>query len=86
MRGNGDVDVTQLRLHRHREHRRALSCDADVTGKFEGNTYTGKGDAVPALDYAAEAGGGASVECTNNIVSNNSGLRGLTARPRQASW
>ena len=75
VRGSGDVDVLNsnfTNIERIGAHFR----DADVTGKFEGNTYTGKGSAVPAVDYAAEAGGGASVEFTDNTVSNNSGVAG----------
>ena len=69
VRGNGDVDVlnsTFTDIARIGAHFR----DPGVTGKFEGNTYTGKGE-VTGLDYAAEAGGGATVEFINNTVSDN---------------
>ena len=47
VRGSGDVDVLDsnfTNIERIGAHFR----DADVIGKFEGNTYTGKGNAVPA--------------------------------------
>lgn len=69
VRGNGDVDVidsTFTSIGRIGAHFR----DAGVIGKFEGNTYTGKG-AIDGLDYAVEAGGGAHVEFLDNNVSEN---------------
>src|SRR6185369_6997147 len=50
VRGNGDVDVLNsnfTNIERIGAHFR----DANVVGEFAGNTYTGKGDAVPGLDY-----------------------------------
>ncbi len=47
--------------------------DAGVTGRFEGNTYTGKG-AGDWIEYAAEAGGGAVLEVLNNTVTGNLGV------------
>ena len=72
VRGNGDVDVlnsTFTNIERIGAHFR----DAEVTGKFEGNTYTGKG-AGDWIEYAAEAGGGAVLEVLNNTVTGNLGV------------
>ena len=72
VRGNGDVDVlnsTFTNIERIGAHFR----DAGVTGKFEGNTYTGKG-AGDWIEYAAEAGGGAVLEVLNNTVTGNLGV------------
>ena len=72
VRGNGDVDVlnsTFTNIERIGAHFR----DAGVTGRFEGNTYTGKG-AGDWIEYAAEAGGGAVLEVLNNTVTGNLGV------------
>ncbi|MFN0264741.1 beta strand repeat-containing protein [Tepidamorphus sp. 3E244] len=46
---------------------------AEVSGTFQGNTYTGKGDG-DWLDYAVEISAGANVTVANNVISGNTGV------------
>ncbi len=73
--GNVDIngctftEIGRIGVH----YRNGVIASATISGTYDNNTYTGKGDG-DWLDYALDISGGTTVTVSNSTVTNNTGV------------